>query len=168
MPSGVKSFYCEYARGKRVWLGRADAIGVAEARDSARAILAEVYRGVDPIEARKPKPSVPTFRAFLDGDYAVWAKANQKAHAQNLNRLATAFKPLLDKRLDEITGLDIERWRAGGIERGLSLETINRDISSIKACVNRAVDWELITLNPLAKVKKIAHRRLPQGALSER
>src|SRR3546814_3182311 len=97
---------------------------------------------------------VPTFRAFLDGDYAVWAKANQKAHKQNLNRLATAFKPLLDKRLDDITGLDVERWRAGEIERGLSLETINRDISSIKAAFNRAVDWELIGTNPLAKVKK--------------
>ena len=154
MPSGVKSFYCEYARGKRVWLGRADVLGLAEARDSARAILSDVYRGLDPITARKPKPGVPTFRTFLAEDYAVWAKANQKSHAQNLKRLATAFKPLLDKRLDEIKGLDVERWRAGEIERGLSLETINRDISSIKAAFNRAVDWELIPTNPLAKVKK--------------
>jgi hypothetical protein len=23
-PAGAKSFYCEYARGKRIWLGRAD------------------------------------------------------------------------------------------------------------------------------------------------
>ncbi|MEJ7932912.1 hypothetical protein WG907_01405 [Sphingobium sp. AN558] len=83
----------------------------------------------------------------------MWARANQKAHAQNLNRLATAFKALLDKPLDKITGLDVERWRAGEIERGLSLQTINRDISSIKA-FNRAVDWELIGTNPLAKVKK--------------
>src|SRR3546814_3579624 len=37
-PNGVKSFYCEYARGKRVWLGRADALGMADARESARAI----------------------------------------------------------------------------------------------------------------------------------
>ena len=154
MPSGIKSFYCEYARGKRVWLGRADVLGVAEARESARAILSDVYRGIDPIAARKPKLEVPTFRTFLDGDYAMWAKANQKAHAQNLKRLATAFKALLDKRMDTITGLDIERWRAGEIDRGLSLETINRDISSIKAAFNRAVDWELIGTNPLAKVKK--------------
>ena len=28
MPSGTKSYYCEYARGKRVWLGRADVLGV--------------------------------------------------------------------------------------------------------------------------------------------
>lgn len=153
-PSGVKSFYCEYARGKRVWLGRADALGLAEARESARAILADVYRGIDPIEARKPKQEVPTLRGFLDGDYATWARATQKAHAQNLNRLATAFKALLDKRLNEVTGLDAERWRAGEIARGLSLETINRDIASIKAVFNRAVDWELIAANPLAKVKK--------------
>jgi len=154
MPSGVKSFYCEYARGKRVWLGRADALGLSEARESARAILGDVYRGIDPIAARKPKREVPTLRAFLNDDYAVWAKANQRSYAQNLKRLTTAFKTLLDKRLDEIKGLDVERWRAGEIGRGLSLETINRDISSIKAAFNRAVDWELIATNPLAKVKK--------------
>lgn len=154
MPSGVKSWYCEYGRGKRVFLGRADVLGVADARKSARTILADVYRGIDPIEARKPKPGVPTFQDFLDGDYKIWAKANQRAHAQNLKRLATAFKSLLNKRLDGITGLDVEKWRASEIERGLSLETINRDISSIKAALNRAVDWELISANPLAKVKK--------------
>src|SRR3546814_14494808 len=48
----------------------------------------------------------------------------------------------------------VERWRAGEIARGLSLETINRDIASIKAVFNRAVDWELIAANPLAKLKK--------------
>jgi len=154
MPSGVKSFYCEYARGKRVWLGRADVLGLAEARESARAVLSDVYRGLDPMAARKPKLEVPTFRAFLKGDYAVWAQANQKSHAQNLKRLETAFKPLLDKQLHDIKALEVERWRAGEIARGLSLQTINRDISSIKAAFNRAVDWELIPTNPLAKVKK--------------
>src|SRR3546814_7281368 len=97
---------------------------------------------------------VPTLRGFLDGDYAIWARSTQKAHAQNLKRLMTAFKALLGKRLDEVTGLDVERWRAGEIARGLSLETINRDIASIKAVFNRAVDWELIAANPLAKLKK--------------
>src|SRR3546814_8845910 len=135
-----RSFYCEYARGKRVWRGRADALGLAEARESARAILADVYRGIEPIVARKPKKEVPTLRGFLDGDYAIWARSTQKAHAQNLKRLMTAFKALLGKRLDEVTGLDVERWRAGEIARGLGLETINRDIASIKAVFNRAVD----------------------------
>lgn len=154
MPSGTKSYYCEYARGKRVWLGRADVLGVSEARESARAILADFYRGIDPIEARKPKAVIPTYREFLDGDYGAWAKSNQKAHEQNLKRLATAFKTLLDRPLDKITGLDIERWRAVQVERGLSNQTINRDLASIKASFNRAVDWGLLTANPLAKIKK--------------
>lgn len=154
MPSGVRSWYCEYARGKRIWLGRADAVGYAEANDAAQAILADFYRGIDPIEARKPPVEVPTLQEFLDGDYGTWARANQKAHAQNLSRLKTAFKFLLSRKLDGLTALDIERWRSGQVDRGLSHETINRDISSIKACLNRALDWEILDRNPLAKVKK--------------
>lgn len=154
MPSGTKSYYCEYARGKRVWLGRADVLGVSEARESARAILADFYRGIDPVEARKPKAVIPTYREFLDGDYGAWARSNQKGHEQNLKRLATAFKTLLDRPLDAITGLDVERWRAVQVERGLSNQTINRDLASIKASFNRAVDWGLLTANPLARIKK--------------
>lgn len=153
-PGGAKSWYCEFARGKRVWLGRADVLGVSEARESARGILAEVFQGIDPIEARKPKAEMPTFGAFLDGDYAAWAKSSQKAYGQNLNRLKTAFKPLLKKSLDKITALDVERWRGKEVERGLSNQTINRDIASIKACFNRAVDWGILPANPLARVRK--------------
>jgi len=153
-PGGSKSWYCEFARGKRVWLGRADVLGVTEARESARGILAEVFQGIDPIEARKPKAEMPTFGTFLDGDYAAWARSSQKAYGQNLNRLKTAFKTLLKKSLDKITALDVERWRAKEVERGLSNQTINRDIASIKACFNRAVDWGILPANPLAKVRK--------------
>lgn len=153
-PGGAKSWYCEFARGKRVWLGRADVLGLNEARVSARAILAEVFQGIDPIEARKPKAEMPTYGSYLDGDYAAWAKSSQKAHAQNLNRLKTAFKALLNKPLDKITALDVERWRAKQVERGLSNQTINRDIASIKACFNRAVDWGILPASPLAKVRK--------------
>jgi hypothetical protein len=41
---GVKSWYCEYARGKRIWPGRADAIGYSEANDAAQAIMSDFYR----------------------------------------------------------------------------------------------------------------------------
>ena len=154
MPTGVKSWYCEYARGKRIWLGRADAVGYSEAQEAAQTILSEAYRGIDPIEARKPAREVPTLGEFLDGDYAAWASANQRAHVKNLARLKTAFKFLLKRKLDGISALDVERWRSRQVDRGLSHETINRDISSIKACLNRAVDWEMIERKPLAKVKK--------------
>lgn len=142
MPSGVKSWYCEYSRGKHIWFGRADAVGYSEANDAAQAIMADFYRGIDPAEARKPPVEVPTLEAFLDGDYATWARANQRAHVQNLARLKTAFKGLLSRKLHAITGVAIERWRGGKVERCLSHETINRDNSSIKACWT--CRWSLI------------------------
>ncbi|MBL0021395.1 MAG: hypothetical protein IPP23_03210 [Sphingomonadales bacterium] len=46
---------------------------------------------------------------------------------------------------------------AGGASRSnavLKHRTINRDVSSIKASFNRAVDWGILPSNPLAKVKK--------------
>lgn len=154
MPSGVRSWYCEYARGKRIWLGRADAVGYSEAYEAAQGILSEFYRGIDPVEARKPAVEPPTLKDFLDGDYGTWARANQRAHEQNLTRLKSAFKDILERKLDAISALDVERWRGVQVEKGLSHETINRDISSIKACFNRAVDWEILSRNPLEKVKK--------------
>ncbi len=141
MPSGAKSWYCEYVRGKRVWLGRADVLGVTEARESARAILADVYRGIDPIEARKPKPVIPTYRVFLETDYSAWAKSSQKAHGQNIKRLFIAFKTLLDKPLDKFTALDVERWRAGEVERGLSNQTINRHIPLNREATLVMLNW---------------------------
>ena len=154
-PTGVKSWYCEYARAKRVWLGRVDAVSYSEAFEAAQKILSEYYRGIDPIEARKPAAEVPTLNDFLDGDYGTWARSNQRAHEQNLDRLKTAFKSLLPKKLDQISALDVERWRGKQVDRGLSHQTLNRDVSSIKACFNRAVDWEILEKNALAKVKKV-------------
>ena len=154
MPGGSKSWYCEFARGKRLWLGRADVLDVADARERAKAILSEVFQGIDPIEARKSKAVMPTLGHFLENDYGDWCKGMQRAWKQNLNRLAVAFELLLTKRLDEITALHIERWRAEKAGRGLSNHTINRDIASIKACFNRAVDWGILPHNQLAKVRK--------------
>ncbi len=119
MPTGVRSWYCEYARGKRIWLGRADAIGYSEAYAAAQKVMADFYSGLDPVEARKPPVGIPTFKTFLEGDYATWARANQKAHAKNLSRLQTAFKEFLGRKLDAISALDIERWRSGQVARGL-------------------------------------------------
>lgn len=50
--------------------------------------------------------------------------------------------------------LDMERWRAQRMKDGVKTNTVNRDITAIKAALNRAVERELIAVNPIAKVKK--------------
>jgi hypothetical protein len=51
-PSGRKSYYVEYRRGKRLALGRADLLSASTARDKAREILAQAVQGQDPAVGR--------------------------------------------------------------------------------------------------------------------
>ena len=53
-----------------------------------------------------------------------------------------------------ISPLDMERWRAQRMKDGVKPNTVNRDITAIKAALNRAVEMELIAVNPIAKVNK--------------
>lgn len=153
-PSGSKSYYCEFGRGRRLCIGRSDALGLSEAREVARTHLADHFKGIDPRQKRAASDAAPTLAEFLDGPYAVWASANQKVHVKNLDRLRTAFRRFLKIRLDDFSALDIEAWRANEMARGLSPETIRRDIASLKASFNRAVEWGLIEKSPIGSVKR--------------
>ena len=46
-PSGARTYYAQYARGKRISLGRADALTPDKARARARDILASAQFGED-------------------------------------------------------------------------------------------------------------------------
>jgi integrase len=49
----------------------------------------------------------------------------------------------------------IEKWRSEELKRGKAKTTINRDITTLKACLSKAVQWELLDANPLQKLKPI-------------
>ena len=64
-PSGRRSYYVEYARGRRLALGRADVLSASIAREKAREILAQAVQGHDPAAERdRPRrtPSDPRDR----------------------------------------------------------------------------------------------------------
>ncbi|WP_197540134.1 Arm DNA-binding domain-containing protein [Azospirillum sp. B510] len=73
-PSGVMAYYVEYERGKRINLGRADAVTPSQAREQAKAILADAYKGQDPAAARKATKD-HTLRSFIEELYEPWARA---------------------------------------------------------------------------------------------
>ncbi len=52
-PSGVMAYYVEYGRGKRIRLGRADALIPTDARRDAKLVLGDAYHGRDPKSARR-------------------------------------------------------------------------------------------------------------------
>lgn len=153
-PSGVKTYYCEYQRGRRLRIGRADAISIDDARRESRKIFGQASSGVDPALERK-KQKAGTYREFLDNHYAPWVQAHRKASEPCLERIKKCFSKFMGRPLDEITALDVEKWRNNRLQVGRKRSTVNRDLGELKTSLNRAVDWGIIDVNPLAKVKPL-------------
>ena len=153
-PSGVKTWYLEFERGKRIRLGRLSSMGHSEAVEAAKNALGPYWAGTDPRIERQKRKQVSTFGDFIDEHYADWAAAHQKTAAATIKRLKVSFSKFLNMPMATISPLDMERWRAQRMKDGVKTNTVNRDITAIKAALNRAVEWELIAVNPIAKVKK--------------
>ena len=130
-PSGSMTYYAEYARGKRIAVGRSDVIAPDRARDRARDILAGAQFGEDPMEERR-LAKAHTLGSFIDEAYGPWAEANIRTSAKTIARLRTRFAEHLDKKLGDLTPWIIEKWRAARIKDGVKPATVNRDIADLK------------------------------------
>ena len=159
-PSGVMAYYVEYGRGKRIYLGRADAVTPSQARDAARRVLGDAYHGKDPTAALR-EAKAHSFRSFIDEVYAPWARANLRTAHGTVRRLTGSFPDLQSKKLGEITPWLVEKWRMARLKAGAKPSTVNRDLDDLKSSLAKAVTWGLLETHPLLGVKRTKVDRSP-------
>ncbi|HLO75342.1 MAG TPA: site-specific integrase [Magnetospirillum sp.] len=152
-PSGVMSYYVEYARGKRMCLGRADVLDPADAREKAKGVLKQVYDGKDPVAAAK-LGKAHTLEGFIDDEYQPWAEANIRTHKTTVRRLKASFAGFMKLRLADIEPVLVERWRADRLKAGAKPSTVNRDLDDLKSSLAKAAEWGFIEASPVAKVAR--------------
>ena len=152
-PDGVMSYVVEYGRGKRLTVGRADALAPAQARNRARAILADAYAGNHPMAARR-RARAHTLASFVDEVYKPWAETNIRTTKGALYRLRANFPDLQDKKLGEINAWVVEKWRAARLKAGAKPATVNRGLDDLRAALAKAVAWGLLGAHPLTDVKR--------------
>lgn len=151
-PSGAMVYRCEYARGKRITLGKSTVLTSVQARDKAKEILSQARLGIDPT-AKKRSDRI-TFREFIDDEYGAWRIANRKNGKADLHRLKVNFMSELgDRCLTEITPMMIDKWRTNRINDGIRIATVNRDIVTLKSTLAKAVEWGFISEHPLRHLK---------------
>jgi integrase len=161
-PTGVKSFVLMY-RNKdlkrcRYTIGKLGQVTLTQARKIAGNKLAHIELGEDPQQQKREarqRAQTPTLREFVDGDYAKYQRAQFKAAAKTLNHLHMVCEEFGKTRLDAITAWNFEKWRAKRTKAGRSKVTANRDLEALKSALNRAVEWKVISQNPLADVKRM-------------
>lgn len=164
-PTGVMTYYMAYkttgGRGKRLRIGRTDALTVAQARDLATKYAAQVTQGID-IQATRDQERqqaqqvrLRTLGGFLEHKYGPWVLAERKSGAATLARLRHNFADLCDEALYDITPWCLEKWRSEQLKSGKAKSTTNRDITALKAVLSKAVDWGVLDKHPLAKLKPL-------------
>lgn len=152
-PTGTKTFYAEWARGKRSRVGDANVMLLDRAREIARTTIANAKNGEVPEPQIRSR--IPTLKKFIDEHYSDWAVANQKSGETNYKRILSAFAEFQKKRIDKITPWQIEKWKAKRKKSGTSPSTINRDLLMLKAALNKAVEWHKLKTNPIRTVRPL-------------
>jgi integrase len=153
-PSGVMSYYAQYARGKRKLLGRADALTPTQARENAKVVLAEAYSGRDPMSARRNENAL-TFAAYINDIYMPWAEVNIRTHQKTVARLKNDFPDIQKKKLNDVTPWLVEKWRSEKLKLGAKKTTVNRSLDDLKSSLAKAVEWGLIDKHPIAGTKRL-------------
>jgi integrase len=150
-PSGVKTFYCQWGRHKRMRLGDANVLTIARAEYLARAALNETADEGSPLR-RDPKKS--SLGGFIEAHYTPWLRANRKRAEKTLLDLKRCFEPLYAKRLTAISGSDLDDYVAARRGEGRSAATIVRDLNNLRSVLRLALERRYLREHPFRGWRK--------------
>lgn len=169
--NGYGTWYLRYkdANGKSCHqkIGRTTDMTLAEANEAVKILKAEIALGADPRAEEKARLAVITLNQFFDEYYLPHAKLNKRSwlrDQQLFSRLDTRFG---NKRLNEITRLELQQLHGNLIREGLAPATANHHIKLAKRMFNLAISWDLATVNPASKIRLYAEDNLVENLLDE-
>lgn len=160
--AGVKSYVVQYrvpgARlARRLTVAKVGKVTPEHARQTARAMLADVVRGVDPAAARKESRQAPTVGELLDRfDREHIAVRLKPKTARSYPRLMDArIRPRFGTmRVKDVTRTDVARWHHK--TRDTPVEA-NRSLVLFQKIMNTAELWGLREgVNPVQGVPKFS------------
>ena len=163
-PNGNKIFYLFYfhqGKKRKYKIARFGEIGLPQARKIASELKAKVALGQDPqaekLASRKKRKTEKALvlREYLNDKYYPYIKNNQRSHKRTKQIIEHNFQFLMKKKIDSITKWEMEKWRKQRSKAGIKPATINRAMTSLKAALNQAIEWEIISENPIRGLKRM-------------
>ncbi|MFV7434908.1 MULTISPECIES: site-specific integrase [Pseudomonas putida group] len=148
--SGRKKYMVEYARKRKETIGTVGMMTLEGAREEATRLILLAKENGGNLPKHDPKPGTLSLKAFIDDHYANWMTQHRKNYEKDLSTLRSAFKPLMDQALDEITYKQLDDLRTRWLSSGNKASTVNRKITALKGLYARALEWQDISTSPLA------------------
>lgn len=162
--SGRKSWCVYYrikGRKRRFSIGTYPAIGLADARDKAKTVLADVARGIDPMEIKHRERQAETVRELVDDYFEKYAKRETSRWKEELRKFNKDILPHIGARkAKDVTKPDILDIVDRVLNRGAKVEA-NRILKTIKRVYNWGIERGILETNPCWGIKK-PHKELPK------
>jgi len=156
-------YYLPDGRRKREVVGHVDKITRTMAEKALKARVGEIVQGKFNLESTKK----PVLFDTLMKRYLEWANY----HHRRPDRDMSASKPLLSffggRYVNEITLWLVEKYKAKRKEEGRKPETINKELGVLRRMFNLAVEWTLISTNPIRGMKLVKVQRYLPRVLTE-
>lgn len=164
-PNGQKYWEVDFrVNGRRTTkvLGNARLKNLTVAREEAETVLKKAEKGID-VHQTKEQDNLRTLEGFITKYYAKYAEENIRGHVKHLASLKRNFGHLYNKRLDEIGELHIEAWRRERTQQDkVTFETIKRDYTVLRACLNTAIQAKTIRSHQLQNYRFKRKKNDPQ------
>lgn len=148
--SGRKKYMVEYARKRKETIGTVGMMTLDGAREEATRLILLAKENGGSLPKHQPKPGSLSLKSFIDDHYASWMTQHRKNCEKDLSTLRSAFKPLMDQALDEITYKQLDDLRTQWLSSGNKASTVNRKITTLKGLFARALEWKNVSTSPLA------------------
>ncbi|MFZ1623540.1 MAG: integrase [Gammaproteobacteria bacterium] len=160
-PSGVRAFYAQLGRGRRIALGKVGHLTAESARHRCELVLGNVAHGREPTAGLDGVAPL-TLGEFLETTYAPWVKVNRpRTAAISLARLTYCYRSWFQQPLAAISTSQLETWKTERLKTGLSPSTVQRDLAGLSAVLSHAVRLEKVASNAVRRVQKPRIDRTP-------
>jgi integrase len=144
-PSGLRTYYVEVWRGKRIKIGNADTWTLEKAKRRATDILLDPDTALAAIAKKKVLQAGDTLDDYIDEHYNPHAMARLKDGERTIKRLKATWAPLLTKKPHEITVQMVDKLRDSRVIDGVEPATVNRDLNTLRSVL---AHWAKATGNP--------------------
>jgi integrase len=164
-PNGGMAWFYDYrnAAGHRLTfkLGGYPGLKPEGARRLAEETAGKVAAQIDVQAAKQTarkeaeRAKVATLGAFVDKQYGPWALQHLRRGDTAVARLKADFPKWQDEPLSSFNSWRIESWRKDRLKDGVKPVSINRQLDTLRACLRKAVDWNVIAAHPMQGLKRL-------------
>lgn len=155
-------------RTSYVTLGRSCDITLADAKQKAKTLKAEIILGADPQAAVRERRKSLTWNAFFDEHYMPHVKQHKRSWAndEEMHRLRIK-KRFGTRQLNKFTRREVQQWMNELRDSGLAPSTCDHHGKLIRHALNLAASWGLLESNPVTGVKLFGGDNRIENVLTE-